>query len=56
MMDLVIMCGHMPHRRVVTAERYAAGLARAQMHPSGVRFYAFHANELFSGFDLGYCA
>jgi hypothetical protein len=56
MMDLMIMCGHVPHGRIIAAERNATGLAGAQVHPCGARFDAFHANQLFSGLDVGDCA
>jgi hypothetical protein len=55
MMDLVIMCSHVPHGRIVAAEGYAAGLAGAQMHPSRVHFDAFLANVFFSGLDIFDC-
>jgi len=52
MMDLMVMCGHVSHGRIITAEGDAAGLTGAQMNPCCVLFDAFHANELFRGLDL----
>jgi len=42
----------MPVWGIVTAERYATGLASAQVQPPAMYFYAFFAYILLSGFDL----
>jgi len=46
----------MPHGRIIAAKGNAAGLTGAQVHPFGVRFDTFYANQLFSGLDIGDCA
>jgi len=53
MMDLMIMRGHVPVGRIVTAKGDAAGLAGAQMQPPAVNFDAFLANVFFRGLDVG---
>jgi hypothetical protein len=53
MMYLVIMSGHVPVRRVVTAKGYPTGLAGTQMQPPAVNFNAFLTNILLCGFDFG---
>ena len=52
MVDLVIMRGHVPVRRIVTAEGYAAGLTGAQVQPPAMDLDAFFADILLGRFNL----
>lgn len=52
MVDLMIMSGHMPVWGIVTAERYATGLASTQVQPPAMDFDAFLTYVLLGGFDL----
>lgn len=51
-MGLMIVCGHMPVRRIITAKRYSTGLAGAQVQPPAMDFDALLADVFFSGLDL----
>lgn len=51
-MHLMIVCGHMPVRRIITAKRDTTGLAGTQVQPPAMDFDALLTDVLFSGPDL----
>jgi len=50
----VLVMAHVLAGGIIAAERYAAGLAGAQVHPLTAMFYAFSAFVFFCGFYFFY--